>query len=47
MTSRPTPSVVANIASEARDRRAESILRQWDPEAQLVGALMHVRRDHE
>jgi hypothetical protein len=33
MTSRPTLSVVADTASEARDRRAESILRQWDPEA--------------
>ena len=42
MTGRPKLSVVGPEATEAADWSAESILRQWDPEAQLIGALMHL-----
>lgn len=42
MTSRPKLSVVGQETARAPDWRAESVLRQWDPEAQLIGALMHL-----
>jgi len=32
----------ANLPAGTRNLRAESVLRQWDPDSQLVGALMHL-----
>ena len=46
MTSRPKLAVVAHEAAEAHAPRAETVLRQSEPEAQLVGALMHLTRAH-
>jgi replicative DNA helicase len=46
MTSRPKLAVVAHEATEVHAPRAETVLRQWEPEAQLVGALMHLTRAH-
>jgi replicative DNA helicase len=42
MTSQPTLAVVASGAAEVSHPHADTMLRQWDPEAQLVGALMHL-----
>jgi replicative DNA helicase len=45
MSTDPTPrplSLVPHTAEDTGDWRAETVLRQWDPEAQLVGALMHL-----
>jgi replicative DNA helicase len=48
MSTQPAPrrlAVVSSPTSTEPDRRAETVVRQWDPEAQLVGALMHLHRD--
>ena len=43
MTAEPSPRPLSLVAQIPRlDGRAETTLRQWDPEAQLVGALMHL-----
>jgi hypothetical protein len=44
VTSRPKLSVVGQEAATAPNSRAETTLRQWDTESQLVGALMHLAR---
>jgi replicative DNA helicase len=44
MTSRPKLVVVEDGAPDVHTSRAETLLRQWDPEAQLIGALMHLPR---
>jgi hypothetical protein len=46
MTAQPARSPLALVAPAGSGttgrRSSETVLRQWDPEAQLVGALMHV-----
>jgi hypothetical protein len=43
MTAEPKPRPLSLVAQNPEpDWRAESVMRQWDPEAQLVGALMHL-----
>jgi replicative DNA helicase len=43
MTAEPKPRPLSLVAQDPEpDWRAESVLRHWDPEAQLVGALMHL-----
>jgi replicative DNA helicase len=43
MTAEPKPRPLSLVAQNPEpDWRATSVLRQWDPEAQLVGALMHL-----
>jgi hypothetical protein len=43
MTAEPKPRPLSLVAQDPEpDWRATSVLRQWDPEAQLVGALMHL-----
>jgi replicative DNA helicase len=43
MTTEPKPRPLSLVAQNPEpDWRATSVLRQWDPEAQLVGALMHL-----
>jgi hypothetical protein len=43
MTAETTRRPLALVTPSAEpDWRAESVIRQWDPEAQLVGALMHL-----
>ena len=43
MTAEPKPRPLSLVAPNPMpDWRATSVLCQWDPEAQLVGALMHL-----
>jgi hypothetical protein len=43
VTAEPKPRPLSLVAQNPEpDWRATSVLRQWDPEAQLVGALMHL-----
>jgi hypothetical protein len=43
MTAEPKPRPLSLVAQDPEpDWRATSVLRQWDPESQLVGALMHM-----
>jgi replicative DNA helicase len=43
MTADPKPRPLSLVEQNPEpDWRAESVVRQWDPEAQLVGALMHL-----
>jgi hypothetical protein len=45
MTSEPKPRPLSLVEQNPEPvSRAETVLRQWDPEAQLVGALMHLPR---
>lgn len=41
MTSAPKLTVVGEATPDPGSR-AEAVLRQWDPEAQLIGALLHL-----
>ena len=46
MTAEPKPRPLSLVAPNPMpDWRATSVLCQWDPEAQLVGALMHLPAD--
>ena len=45
MTSKPNLSLVRREAAATSGSQAESLVRQWDPEYQLVGALLHLPRD--
>lgn len=42
MSVEPTPQPLSLVAPQQPNRHAERVLRQWDPEAQLIGALMHL-----
>jgi hypothetical protein len=42
MTAEPNPRPLSLVAQTPDYAEAETVLRQWDPEAQLVGALMHL-----
>ena len=42
MTAEPNPRSLSPVAQTADYAEAETVLRQWDPAAQLVGALMHL-----
>jgi hypothetical protein len=44
MTTEPNPRSLSLVAQTPDYVEAEAVLRQWDPEAQLVGALMHLRQ---
>jgi hypothetical protein len=43
MTAEPNPRPLSLVAQTPDNAEAETVLRQWDPEAQLVGAVMHLR----
>jgi len=45
MTSKPNLSLVRRQAATTSGSQAESLVRHWDPEYQLVGALLHLPRD--
>jgi replicative DNA helicase len=45
MTAEPKPRPLSLVEQNPEPApRAETVLRQWDPESQLVGALMHLPR---
>ena len=43
MTAEPNPRPLPPVAQTPDYAEAETVLGEWDPEAQLVGALMHLR----
>lgn len=42
MTAEPNPRSMSLVAQTADYAEGEAVLRQWDPEAQLVGGPMHL-----